>query len=119
MPIAVTGLRDKSKLVRWRAARVVGELASREQEAVYLDEAREGEAEFEVAFEMSDAARKVRSRVAAIAEAEAAVAAAAEGLGGEEEIAAREKAMTAAAAAAGAGAGVGPVWKQIQERNAK
>lgn len=78
--------------MRWRAARVVGELATREQEAVFLDEAREGELEFEVAFEMSDAARKVRSRVAATANGE-----------GEE--------TTAAAA--------GPVWKQIQERKTK
>lgn len=90
---------------------MVGELASREQEAVYLDEAREGETEFEVAFEMSDAARKIRSRVAAVAEA---VASAGEGLGGEEEVEARKQ-----AAAAAAGAGVGPVWKQIQERNSK
>ncbi|CAM9723487.1 unnamed protein product [Scytosiphon promiscuus] len=89
VPIATAGLCDKSKLVRWRAARVVGELASREQDAVSLDEAREGEGEFEVAFEMSDAARKVRARVAAAAE------------GGEEGVAV---------------AGVGPVWKQIQER---
>ncbi|CAM9947375.1 unnamed protein product [Ectocarpus sp. 4 AP-2014] len=88
IPIAVGGLRDKSKLVRWRAARVVGELATREQDAVYLDEAREGEVEFEVAFEMSDAARKIRGRAAAP---------------GEEEVA--------------TAAGVGPVWKQIQERD--
>ncbi|CAM9240824.1 unnamed protein product [Ectocarpus sp. 13 AM-2016] len=88
IPIAVGGLRDKSKLVRWRAARAVGELATREQDAVSLDEAREGEVEFEVAFEMSDAARKIRGRVAAT---------------GEEEV------VTPA--------GVGPVWKQIQERD--
>ncbi|CAB1118288.1 unnamed protein product [Ectocarpus sp. CCAP 1310/34] len=88
IPIAVGGLRDKSKLVRWRAARVVGELATREQDAVSLDEAREGEVEFEVAFEMADAARKIRARVAAP---------------GEEEVA--------------TAAGVGPVWKQIQERD--
>lgn len=43
----------------------MGELATREQEATALDEAKEGELEFEVAFEMSDAARKVRSRAAA------------------------------------------------------
>eukprot|EP00903_Cladosiphon_okamuranus_P014534 g13481.t1 len=92
IPIAVAGLHDKSKLVRWRAARVVGELGSREQEAVSLDEAREGEMEFEVAFEMSDAARKVRARVASGSDE------------GEGE--------------AGAAAGVGPVWKQIQERAA-
>lgn len=67
----------------------MGELASREQDAVSLDEARDGEGEFEVAFEMSDAARKIRARVAAAAE------------GGEEGVAV---------------AGVGPVWKQIQER---
>lgn len=88
IPIAVGGLRDKSKLVRWRAARVVGELATREQDAVSLDEAREGEVEFEVAFEMSDAARKIRGRAAGP---------------GEEEVA--------------TAAGVGPVWKQIQERD--
>lgn len=55
-----------------------------------LDEAREGEMEFEVAFEMSDAARKIRARVASGVDE------------GEGE--------------AGVVAGVGPVWKQIQER---
>lgn len=90
IPIAVAGLHDKSKLVRWRAARVVGELGSREQEAVSLDEAREGEMEFEVAFEMSDAARKIRARVST---------------GGDE-----------GEGEAGVAAGVGPVWRQIQER---
>ena len=90
IPIAVAGLYDKSKLVRWRAARVVGELGSREQEAVLLDEAREGELEFEVAFEMSDAARKIRVRAAT---------------GGDE-----------GEGEAGVVAGVGPVWRQIQER---
>eukprot|EP00752_Nemacystus_decipiens_P003391 g3138.t1 len=90
IPMAVAGLHDKSKLVRWRAARVVGELGSREQEAVSLDEAREGEVEFEVAFEMSDAARKIRARVAT---------------GGDE-----------GEGEAGVAVGVGPVWKQIQER---
>ncbi len=94
IPIAVAGLHDKSKLVRWRAARVVGELGLREQEAVLLDEAREGELEFEVAFEMSDAARKIRARVAAAS------------AGGEGE----------GEAGVAATAGVGPVWKQIQER---
>lgn len=71
----------------------MGELGSREQEAVSLDEAREGEMEFEVAFEMSDAARKIRARVATGG-----------GDGGEGE--------------AGGVAGVGPVWRQIQERGA-
>ena len=77
--------------MRWRAARVIGELGIREDDAVSLDEVREEEVEFEVAFEMSDAARKVRSRVSAAGEM------------GEEE--------------AGKGAAAaGPVWKQIQER---
>lgn len=71
IPIAVAGLHDKSKLVRWRAARVVGELAGREQDAMMLDEAREGELEFEVAFEMADAARKVRARAGDKGEGEA------------------------------------------------
>lgn len=92
----MAGLRDRSKLVRWRAARVVGELATREQEATSLDEAREGEFEFEVAFEMADAARKIRSRVAA-----ATGAAASGGKEGDGVV----------------GAAAGPVWKQIQERN--
>lgn len=63
VPIALAGLRDKSKLVRWRAARVVGELGVQERDADLLDEARGTEAEFEVAFEMADAARKIRSRL--------------------------------------------------------
>lgn len=71
IPIAAAGLHDKSKLVRWRAARVVGELGEREQEAVMLDEAREGELEFEVAFEMADAARKIRARGGGEGEGEA------------------------------------------------
>ncbi|CAN0282011.1 unnamed protein product [Pylaiella littoralis] len=71
IPIAVAGLHDKSKLVRWRAARVVGELAGREQDAMMLDEPREGELEFEVAFEMADAARKVRARAGDKGEGEA------------------------------------------------
>ncbi|CAM9967235.1 unnamed protein product [Discosporangium mesarthrocarpum] len=68
---ALEGLRDPSKLVRWRAARVVGELGGGEGDGVVgavdvlqaLESARVGEEEFEVAFEMSDAARRVKSRV--------------------------------------------------------
>lgn len=93
VPIALAGLHDKSKLVRWRAARVVGELSCREQDAVELDEARERELEFEVGFELADAARKIRFRVQA-----------AKGSGGDEERVAPV---------------AGPVWKQIQERSNK
>lgn len=71
---------------------MVGELATGEQEAVYLDEARDRELEFEVGFEMADAARKIRARVSTV------------GWGGSGEGGVE-------------GAGAGPVWKQIQERN--
>lgn len=91
VPVALGGLRDKSKLVRWRAARVIGELATEEKDAAYLDEAREGEVEFEVGFEMADASRKIRARVMAA--------------GGDEGV------------EGSVGVGAGPVWKQIQERN--
>lgn len=91
--MALAGLRDKSKLVRWRAARVLGELGKQEQEAELLEAARAVEAEFEVAFEMADAARKIKARVAAVA-------------GGED---------AGSGAAAAPGVASGPVWKQIQE----
>lgn len=67
---------------------MVGELGVREEDAALLDETREAEKEFEVAFEMADAARKIKSRIA-----------------------------TATDGAADARAVSGPVWKQIQERS--
>ena len=55
---------DRSPLVRWRAARIVGELAEGAAAASALRQAAVDEAKFEVAFEIKDAARKVGSRAA-------------------------------------------------------
>jgi len=88
LPIASLALADRSTLVRWRAARILGELSADAADAAALRQARLDEGRFEVAFEMADAARKVGARAAA-----------------------------AAAGEDGAAAAVvtGPMWKQIQE----
>ena len=93
MGLALRGLTDKSKLVRWRSARILGELGGDDSVLAALKQAqfsdsKEKEA-FEVAFEMGDAARRVRRRVE-------------EAVGGEGS---GESEATAAA---------GPMWKQIQ-----
>ena len=84
-PCAVAALTDRSKLVRWRAARVLGELAAPDDGSgavAALRQAERAEPAFEVAFEMAQAARRVEAR----------------GPGG-----------------ASPGAGSGPMWKQIQD----
>jgi len=63
VPLAVQALTDSSKLVRWRAARIIGELGNTESVAAALKQTERSENAFEVAFEMSDAARRVRQRV--------------------------------------------------------
>ena len=54
--------RDKSKLVRWRAARICGELGSSAELAAWLKAAAADEPAYECQFEMRDAARKVFER---------------------------------------------------------
>jgi hypothetical protein len=61
-PLAVAALTDRSTLVRWRAARILGEVGEGGSVAAALKQASLEEAAFEVAFEMKDAARKVASR---------------------------------------------------------
>lgn len=96
VPLARAALADPSKLVRWRAARILGELgavdgAEGDSGALVaaLREWERAEGAFEVAFEMADAARRVEAR-------------AAPGEGGP----------------GGPARGAGPVWKQIQEGSA-
>ena len=90
--VAAAALTDRSALVRWRAARVLGELAGDATAVAALRQAALGEAAFEVAFELADALRKVEAR--------AADAAAGSSGGGES---------------AGGTGSAGPMWKQIQE----
>ena len=65
VPYAVKALQnDRSKLVRWRAARIIGELASPEEEIIaVLNQSSLDETAFEVAFELKDALRKVEARL--------------------------------------------------------
>jgi hypothetical protein len=61
-PIAMGALADRSKLVRWRAARILGELGDGVAVVAALKQAQFEEEAFECAFEMKDAARKVALR---------------------------------------------------------
>ena len=58
----MAALTDRSTLVRWRAACILGEVGEGGSVAAALKQASLEEAAFEVAFEMKDAARKVASR---------------------------------------------------------
>ena len=62
-PIAAAALNDRSPLVRWRAARIVGELGEDAAVCAALRQAAMEEGAFEVAFEMKDALRKVERRL--------------------------------------------------------
>jgi len=65
VPYAMTALeKDRSKLVQWRAARILGELANSSDVVAFLKELSfKSNYVFEVAFEIKDALRKVRARV--------------------------------------------------------
>lgn len=81
---ALTG--DRSKLVQWRAARILGELGDSMETAAALKQASfSSQYAFEVAFEIKDAIRKVR-----------------------------ERALNKDAGTSG-GPAAGPIWKQIQD----
>lgn len=88
---AVGALADRSALVRWRAARIIGEMGDSAAALAALKQAAVAEQAFEVAFEIKDAARKVQARLDS------------------------QAAGTNADNSAGAGAGTGPMWKQIQD----
>ena len=60
---AAAALNDRSPLVRWRAARIVGELGDDAAVCAALRQAAMEEGAFEVAFEMKDALRKVERRL--------------------------------------------------------
>jgi hypothetical protein len=63
VPYAIEAVTDRSKLVQWRAARIVGELGDSMESAASLKEASFSfKYAFEVAFEIKDAMRKVRER---------------------------------------------------------
>ena len=62
VPVAIGALADRSKLERWRAARILGELGEGVTVVAALKQAQFEEAAFECAFEMKDAARKVALR---------------------------------------------------------
>ena len=58
----MAALADNAALVRWRAARILGELGEGTATLAALKQASFDERTFEVAFEMKDAARKVARR---------------------------------------------------------
>mmetsp|Transcript_26149 Transcript_26149/g.87120 ORF Transcript_26149/g.87120 Transcript_26149/m.87120 type:complete len:469 (+) Transcript_26149:128-1534(+) len=60
--LATAALADRSTLVRWRAARILGELGEGVAVTAALKQAQFDEKAFECAFEMKDAARKVALR---------------------------------------------------------
>lgn len=62
VPLALAALQDRSPLVRWRAARILGELSEGSAAAAALRQAALDEASFEVSFELKDTARKVTAR---------------------------------------------------------
>jgi hypothetical protein len=91
VPCAVKALGDKSKLVQWRAARILGELGdSMDVVAVLKQASFSSDYAFEVAFEIKDAMRKVRARV-----------------------------QNKDSGVNGNGPATGPIWKQIQEGTRK
>jgi hypothetical protein len=97
VPYAVTALEgDRSKLVQWRAARILGELADSTEIAGFLKQQTldgNGKYAFEVAFEIKDALRKVQARL-------------------------RQNDTNDDGSGNVAPAPKGPIWKQIQERGA-
>lgn len=62
VPLATAALADRSTLVRWRAARILGELGEGVAVVAALKQAHMAEKAFECAFEMKDAHRKVGAR---------------------------------------------------------
>jgi hypothetical protein len=91
VPCAVRALGDKSKLVQWRAARILGELGdSMDAMAVLKQASFSSDYAFEVAFEIKDAMRKVRARM-----------------------------QSKDSGIDGGGPAMGPMWKQIQEGTRK
>jgi HEAT repeat protein len=65
VPPAATALKeDRSKLVQWRAARILGELGASLEVVGDLKQASFSDKyAFEVAFEIKDALRKVKARI--------------------------------------------------------
>jgi hypothetical protein len=99
VPFAVQALEnDRSKLVQWRAARVIGELGDANDMhivAVLKQASFSSKYAFEVAFEIKDALRKVKARVVQMSTSSSSSDT-------DDRI--------------GNGAPkTGPVWKQIQE----
>ena len=64
VPLATVALADSAALVRWRAARILGELGEADggSTVAALNQAALQERAFEVSFELKDAARKVQLR---------------------------------------------------------
>ncbi|CAB9522111.1 Catalyzes the hydroxylation of the N(6)-(4-aminobutyl)- L-lysine intermediate to form hypusine [Seminavis robusta] len=92
-PACVALVEDKSKLVQWRAAQILGELgASLDVVGVLKQASFSDKYAFEVAFEIKDALRKVKERIQ------------------------QQQQQTEAGSVNGAAnTGTGPVWKQIQQ----
>ena len=67
IPYAITAMEeDRSKIVQWRAARILGELGDAPDTVAVLKQASfSSKYTFEIAFEIKDALRKVQSRVQA------------------------------------------------------
>jgi len=88
---AITALGDKSKLVQWRAARILGELGDETEILAELKQASfSSKYAFEVAFEIKDALRKVKARV-------------------------QQRSDPTTGVSGPAAPKTGPIWKQIQE----
>ena len=65
IPYAITAMEDdKSKLVQWRAARILGELGDAQETVAVLKQASfSSKYAFDIAFEIQDALRKVQARI--------------------------------------------------------
>ena len=95
IPYAITAMEeDRSRLVQWRAARILGELGDAQETLAVLKQASfSSRYAFDIAFEIKDALRKVKSRFVQAQERQQ------NGDGSNDAKAPRK----------------GPMWKQIQE----
>jgi len=95
IPYAITAMEeDRSKLVQWRAARILGELGDAQETLAVLKQASfSSKYAFDIAFEIKDALRKVKARF----------------------VQAQERQQNGDNANDANAPRKGPMWKQIQE----
>uniref|UniRef100_A0A7S3QEW4 Scaffold protein Nfu/NifU N-terminal domain-containing protein n=1 Tax=Chaetoceros debilis TaxID=122233 RepID=A0A7S3QEW4_9STRA len=100
IPYAITAMEeDRSRLVQWRAARILGEFGDAPETLAVLKQASfsSDKYAFDIAFEIKDALRKVKARVVQAQERQQ------NGNGNDANIDANKAPRK------------GPMWKQIQE----